>query len=307
MDWMLSVRSYIKVVEEGSFSGAAYQLNTTGSAISKRVNWLEERVGVQLLKRTTRSIEQTEAGQLFYQRSRLQLDQWQSLVDEARSINQTPAGLLKIGATIAVGSKFIVKYLDEFLRAYPKIKVQLLTTLPGQMPESNVDVFISRELEQLNTHSYKSISLFENHAEFFASPGYLEKYGKPETISDLENHNMLIWGERPIREVKLSTGNRITLRGNFATTNPEALFYGAKYGMGILLASRKMLDDLIETGELVPVLPDITADHRSVHAYYPTLDYEHTRTQVFIKYLKEKLNNEQLHSVSDQEHSASDK
>jgi DNA-binding transcriptional LysR family regulator len=72
---------------------------------------------------------------MFYQRSRLQLDQWQSLVDEARSINQTPAGLLKIGATIAVGSKFIVKYLDEFLRVYPKIKVQLLTTLPGQMPE----------------------------------------------------------------------------------------------------------------------------------------------------------------------------
>ncbi|WP_028865438.1 LysR family transcriptional regulator [Psychromonas aquimarina] len=292
MDWMLCVRSFIKVVEEGSFNGAAYQLNTSGSAVSKRVNWLEERVGVQLLKRTTRSIDQTEAGQLFYQRSRLQLDQWQSLVDEARSIHQTPAGILKIGATIAVGSKFIVKYLDDFLRAYPKIKVQLLTTLPGQMPENYVDVFISRELEQLNSHSYKSVSLFENHAEFFASPSYLQKYGVPGTTCDLEHHNMLIWGERPVREVKLSTGKRITLRGNFATTNPEALFYGAKCGMGILLASRRMLQDVIESGELVQVLPEITADHRSVCAYYPTLEYEHTRTQVFIKYLKEKLHSE---------------
>ena len=173
---MLCVQSYIKVVEEGSFSQAAYQLNTSGSAISKRINWLETRVGVQLLQRTTRSILQTEAGILFYQRSRLQLDQWQSLVDEARSINQTPAGILKIGATIAIGSKFIVKYLDEFLRTYPQIKVQLLATLPGQMPEQNVDVFISRELEKLNTHSYKAISLFKSHSEFFASPSYVTIY-----------------------------------------------------------------------------------------------------------------------------------
>ncbi|KXO10876.1 Transcriptional regulator [Moritella sp. JT01] len=297
MDWIICVRSYIKVVEEGSFNGAAYQLNTTGSAISKRINWLEEKVGVQLLKRTTRSLDQTEAGQLFYQRSRLQLDQWMSLVDEARSINQTPTGILKIGATTAVGSKFIIKYLNDFLLMYPKIKIQLLTTSPGQMPETYVDVFISRDLEQLNSHNYKAIELFKNDAKFFASPDYIEKYGKPETVHDLESHNMLIWGERPIRDVKLSTGNRITLRGNFATTNPEALFYGAKCGMGILLASQKMLEDLIEEGELVQVLPDVTVDHGAVCAYYPTLDYEHTRTQLFIKYLKERIRSQELNSV----------
>lgn len=66
MDWIESVKSYIKVVEEGSFNAAAYQLNTSGSAISKRINWLEERVGVQLLTRTTRSVHQTEAGLLFF-------------------------------------------------------------------------------------------------------------------------------------------------------------------------------------------------------------------------------------------------
>lgn len=289
MDWILCVRSYIKVIEEGNFNRAAYQLNTSGSAISKRINQLEEKVGVQLLKRTTRTIEQTEEGRLFYQRSRLQLDQWQSLIDETRSINQTPAGILKIGATIAVGSKFLVKYLDEFLRTYPKIKIQLITTIPGQVPETNVDVFISRELEKLNTHSFKAIPLYKNHAEFFASPDYLEKYGTPSKISDLDEHNFLIWGEQPIREVKLATGKRIILRGNFATTNPEALFYGAKCGMGIILASRIIVEDEIDSGRLVQILPDITANHRSVYAYYPTLNYEHTRTQLFIKYLKEKL------------------
>ncbi|OCH22901.1 LysR family transcriptional regulator [Aliivibrio logei] len=289
MDWIESVRSYIKVVEEGSFNAAAFQLNTSGSAISKRINWLEDRVGVQLLTRTTRSVHQTEAGILFYQRARLQLDQWQYLVDETRAINQTPTGLLRIGATLTVGSKFIIKYLDDFLTTYPKIKVQLITTLPGQIPDTNVDVFISRELEQLNTFSYKHTPLFQHHSEFFASKAYIEKNGTPENLDDLNNHNILIWGERPVREIKLSDGKRIRLRGNFATTNPDALFHAAKRGMGILFASRQMLIEDINLGELIPILPGYTADHISVNAYYPALTYEHTRTQLFIKYLKNKL------------------
>ena len=289
MDWIECVRSYIKVVEEGSFNAAAFQMNTSGSAISKRINWLEDRVGVQLLTRTTRSVHQTEAGILFYQRARLQLDQWQHLVDETRAINQTPTGLLKIGATLAVGSKFIIKYLDEFLATYPKIKVQLITTLPGQVPESNIDVFISRELEQLNTFSYKSTPLFEHHSGFFASKEYIKKHGMPNNVDELKHHNMLIWGERPVREIKLANGKRVTLRGNFATTNPEALFHAAKRGMGILLASKQMLIDDIDSGNLIAVLPEMTTDHILVNAYYPTLDYEHTRTQLFIRYLKSKL------------------
>ncbi|MDD9156327.1 LysR family transcriptional regulator [Aliivibrio sp. S4TY2] len=289
MDWIECVRSYIKVVEEGSFNAAAFQMNTSGSAISKRINWLEDRVGVQLLTRTTRSVHQTEAGVLFYQRARLQLDQWQYLVDETRAINQTPTGLLRIGATLAVGSKFIIKYLDEFLATYPKIKVQLITTLPGQVPESNIDVFISRELEQLNTFSYKSTPLFEHHSGFFASKTYIETHGMPKDLEDLKRHNMLIWGERPVREVKLANGKRVTLRGNFSTTNPEALFHAAKRGMGVLLANKQMIIDDIDSGNLITVLPEMSTDPVSVNAYYPTLDYEHTRTQLFIRYLKSKL------------------
>lgn len=74
MDWIQSVNSYIRVVEEGSFNAAARKLNTTSSAISKRIQWLEDKIGVQLLKRTTRSISQTEAGALFYERAKVQLD-----------------------------------------------------------------------------------------------------------------------------------------------------------------------------------------------------------------------------------------
>lgn len=154
MDWIQSIRSYVMVVEEGSFNGAARRMSTTSSAVSKRIHWLEERVGVQLLKRTTRSVTQTEAGAVFYKRMKQSLDSFQSIIDETRSVNESPVGLLKIGATLAVGSKFLLHYIDGFLQRYPDIRIQLTTTIPGQLPEMKLDLFISRELEQFNSFEF---------------------------------------------------------------------------------------------------------------------------------------------------------
>ncbi|WP_159737344.1 LysR family transcriptional regulator [Vibrio atypicus] len=289
MDWLQSVQSYIRVVDEGSFNGAARKMNTTSSAISKRIHWLEERIGVQLLKRTTRTVTQTEAGALFYQRAKVQLEGWQSIVDETRSVSQSPAGLLKIGATLAVGSKFLVQYLNDFLQMYPDIRIQLITTTPGQLPELSLDLFISRELEQLNSLSFKATPLFEHKAGFYASPAYLETYGEPANVEELAQHNALVWGEKTHREIKLTNGQRLALSGNFATTNPEALFHAAKNNMGVLVTNDVMIKEDLKNGTLKRILPDITADEATVYAYYPKLDYQHTRTKLFLDYLKQRL------------------
>lgn len=293
MDWIQSVQSYIRVVDEGSFNGAARKLNTTSSAISKRIHWLEERIGAQLLKRTTRSVTQTEAGALFYERAKVQLDGWQSIVDETRSVSETPVGLLKIGATLAVGSKFLVQYLNDFLKMYPDIRIQLITTTPGQLPALSLDLFISREIEQLNSLSFKATPLFEHKAGFYASPDYIKQHGEPENTDQLSQHNMLNWGERTQREYTLTNGRKLSLNGNFATTNPEALFYAAKSGMGILLSNDVMIKEELRVGTLKRILPSITADEALVYAYYPKLDYQHTRTKLFLDYLKARLSKEQ--------------
>lgn len=289
MDWIQSVRTYLKVVEEHSFNGAARKLNTTSSAVSKRIHWLEERIGTQLLKRTTRSVTQTEAGALFYQRAKDQLDGWQSVIDETRSVNQTPVGLLRIGATLAVGSKFVVQYINDFLLAYPDIRIQLTTISSGELPELSLDIVISKELEQINSLSFIATPLYEYKAGFYVSKSYTERFGIPNSIEELQQHNVLIWGERPQREIKLSQGQRIMLSGNFFTTNPEALFYAAKHGLGVLLASDVIIKDELQQGILQRVLPEITADESMFYAYYPKLDYKHTRTHLFLDYLKAKL------------------
>ncbi|MFC5079426.1 HTH-type transcriptional regulator DmlR [Vibrio thalassae] len=289
MDWMSCINTYIRVVEEGSFNGAARRLNTTSSAVSKRIHWLEDRIGVQLLKRTTRSVTQTEAGALFYQRSKDSLDRFQSIIDETRSVNETPAGLLKIGATVAVGSKFLVQYLNDFLTQYPDIRIQLTTTIPGQLPDTNLDVFISRELDSFNSLSMRQTPLFEQRIGFYAAPCYIAEFGAPQSIDELRKHNILIWGERPQREYRISKTQRVLLSGNFATTNPEALFYAAKSGMGVLISNDIMIKEDVKAGALVRVLPEIQTMDSTVYAYYPKLDYEHTRTKLFLDYIKMRL------------------
>ncbi|KOO10130.1 LysR family transcriptional regulator, partial [Vibrio xuii] len=82
--------------------------------------------------------------------------------------------------------------------------------------------------------------------------------------------------------------------GNFTTTNPEALFYAAKSGMGVLITNDFMIKDELKAGTLKRILPDITADEATVYAYYPKLDYQHTRTKLFLDYLKERLAQEHI-------------
>ncbi|MCX9627214.1 LysR family transcriptional regulator, partial [Vibrio cholerae] len=88
---------------------------------------------------------------------------------------------------------------------------------------------------------------------------------------------------------KTAQGKRLTLTGNFATTNPEALFYAGKAGMGIIVTGHIMIKEELKQGNLVRLLPDVTIDQATVYAYYPKLEYQHTRTQLFLDHLKQKL------------------
>ncbi|GAL11698.1 transcriptional regulator LysR family [Vibrio astriarenae] len=179
--------------------------------------------------------------------------------------------------------------MQDFLELYPDIQVQLTTTTPGQLPEMNLDVFISRELEQLNSLSVKQIPLLERKIAFYAAPSYIKKHGTPTCVEELADHNVLIWGEKPEREYRVSNSKRITVSGNFSTTNPEALFYAGKSGMGIMIVSEFMIEPEVESGQLIRLLPDIMAEELTIYAYYPNLDREHTRTKLFIDYLKARL------------------
>ncbi|MGF1738439.1 LysR family transcriptional regulator [Photobacterium satsumensis] len=291
MDWITCTKSFVTVVDQGSLAQAATKLNTSSSALSKRLAWLEKQLGVQLLKRTTRSLTMTDAGRLFYQRSARLLDDWHQMLAETTSTYGEVSGVLRIGAPLAVGSRLLVHYLAEFIEAYPNIQVELHTITPGQLPDLNLDVFISKELTDFNSSSYIATRLFNFRHGFYAAPSYLE--GKPliESPEQLAQHNCLMFGTHGHEQEHLFENDiRLRLKGNFTTQNPEALVAAAVAGMGLILAGENTVKRELSKGLLVPVLPELKQPISSAYAYYPKLDYNHVKTKLFIDFIKAKSN-----------------
>ncbi|WEM42582.1 LysR family transcriptional regulator [Photobacterium sp. DA100] len=291
MDWITCTKSFVTVVDQGSLAQAATKLNTSSSALSKRLAWLEKQLGVQLLKRTTRSLTMTDAGRLFYQRSARLLDDWHQMLAETTSTYGEVSGVLRIGAPLAVGSRLLVNYLAEFIEVYPNIQVELHTITPGQLPDLNLDVFISKELTDFNSSSYIATKLFNFRHGFYAAPSYLE--GKPliDSPDQLAQHNCLMFGTHGHEQEHLFENEvRVRLKGNFTTQNPEALVAAAVAGMGIILAGENTVKRELSKGLLVPVLPELRQPVSSAYAYYPKLDYNHVKTKLFIDFIKAKSN-----------------
>lgn len=291
MDWITCTNSFVMVVNQGSLAQAANKLNTSSSALSKRLSWLEKQLGVQLLKRTTRSLTMTDAGKLFYQRSARLLDDWHQLLAETTSTYGEVSGVLRIGAPLATGSRLLVHYLAEFIKAYPKIQVELHTVTPGQLPDLNLDVFISKALTDFNSSSYIATRLFDFQPGFYAAPSYLEGRPAIEVPEQLAEHNCLLFGTHGHEQEHVFENNlRLRLTGNFTTQNPEALVAAAVAGMGIILIGENTVRRELSKGLLVPVLSQLKQPVSSAYAYYPKLDYNHVKTKLFIDFIKAKAN-----------------
>jgi len=289
LDLQSSTESFLLVVDKGSFAAAASYLGTTSSAISKRIQWLEQQVGATLLKRTTRSMTLTEAGQLYYQRSQKLMEEWHSLIDETGSVGSHAVGVLRVGAPLGLGSRVLIYFIEEFLRLYPKIRIELYTVHPKQLPDHNIDVFLSAQLEGYDTLSYIGKPLYDYSFRFFASPGYLASHEPVAAPEDIEGHNCLLYREYGHSEEReFAGGIKLKLSGNFVTRNPEALINGAVAGMGILLASDLMISRETTKGLLQPVLPELSTEVRQVYAYYPKLGFESTKTRLFIDFIRQK-------------------
>ncbi|WP_413112652.1 LysR family transcriptional regulator [Thaumasiovibrio sp. DFM-14] len=289
MDWMTCTKTFVTVVDNGTLAKAATVLNTTSSALSKRLAWLEQQLGVQLLKRTTRSLKLTDAGELFYIKSQRLLQEWNQLIAETNSTFGEVSGVFRIGAPLAVGSRFLVSYLAEFMAMHPKLNVELHTITPGELPDLNLDIFISRELADFNSSSYIAKKLYDFQASFFASPHYLAQHPEITSTSDLIEHNFLLFGlARFEQQHDFENDIRLKLKSNFTSPNPEALIGAAVSGMGILLVGKKHIHRELDKGLLVPVLPEIKKPTQATYAYYPKLDYNHTKTRLFLEFIQEK-------------------
>lgn len=288
MDFLNDMALYVEVVKAMSFRRAAEATGVPNSTLSRRINALEKAIGLRLLHRTTRKIELTEAGQIYYERCRRIVDEARLAHEQLGEMLAQPSGLLRASLPVDFASIFLAPLIAEFADRYPGIRFEFdltprrvdLVAEPfdvairmGEPPDSNL---IARLLTRLPGRLY-------------ASPHYLERSGEPTHPSDLARHECLGFPKNDVwtlhnggEAVEVNIGGRYVL-------NSVGLFRRlATLDQGIILLPEEVVAEDLESGRLKHILPQWQGAPVPVYALTETRLLP-AKTQRFIEFLRERL------------------
>ena len=276
-----------QVVEQGSLAAAARQMSLSPSVVSKRLAELEHKLGVQLLRRTTRRIALTEAGTNFYQQLHPLSQQWQTLLDETANLGKTPRGKLSIAAPQPLLSRMILPHIMQFEQQYKEINLTLQAVAYEQLPLFDADISICRKLENFDANTTIGVRLCDYHNQLFASPTYLARHGIPKTIHALSKHRCLSYGMQQEVQWAFKGKHAVTINNSLPTNNTEVLIHAAVMGRGIVYIPKLLIAAECQRGELVPVLSQHQSELFQAWAYFQKMDYMPLKLRAFVDYLKE--------------------
>ena len=193
LDWD-KLRIFHAAAEAGSFTHAAEALRLSQSAISRQVSALEQDVGVALFNRHARGLVLTEQGEMLYQTAHEVLMKLESVKVQLTETTEKPSGKLRITTTVGLGQGWLTDKVQEFLALYPDMQVQLILDneeLDVNMRHADCAIRL-REPQQSDLIQRK---LFTVHMHVYAAPSYINRYGEPQSIEDLDHHKIITFGE----------------------------------------------------------------------------------------------------------------
>jgi DNA-binding transcriptional LysR family regulator len=284
------MQTFIRIAELGSMSAVAKEQGTSQPTISKQLAALEERLGVALLQRTTRSLSLTEAGASYYEAARRILDEVETLEGNVGQLSRSPAGTLVITAPNALGQLYLDAQIIAFQQLYPSLTVHLQQNDRFvDLVEEGVDVGI--RVGPLDDSSLVARKLGVSRRVTAASPEYLARHGEPKTPQDLKNHNCILYSylatgsEWHFRSTKGEMKVRVqgTLRTNSAFAIQRALLAHIGIGAPPIWSVKEDL----RAGRLVPILTDYAQIPADIHAVYPSSRHVTTKVRLFVDFLKD--------------------
>ncbi len=291
MDSVAGMRILMRVVESGSFSAAARRLGVAPSSVSRQISELEEDLGARLFARTTRNLNLTEAGQLYYERATSIIND----VDEAKlALSQlgSPSGILRITVPSGIGRELVASAVPAFLDKYPAIKIVLsMTDQMLDIVDAGIDVAI--RVGRLQDSSFKARKIGESKRVVCASPEYLKKAGIPRTPADLERHNCVTWRDHPGHNTWAFRGpdgvSKVQVSGSFFAKSADALVAATVAGLGLSLLPDWNMGIELRQQQLCAVLTDYEASPAASPIYAVHAHQRHVppKIRVFIDFLIE--------------------
>ncbi len=278
---------FSSVVDEGSFSAAALKLGLSKASVSREVAALEQRLGAQLLRRTTRRMSLTEVGEAFLTRCRRVVEEAEAAELSVSRLQAAPRGEIRIAAPMSFGHLQLAPRMGRFLARYPNVHVDLdLTDRRIDLVREKFD--LSVRISQPREQSYVMRRLSSLRALVCATPAYLDSRGTPETPSDLENHNCLGYASPP-ETWNFVGAKQVRTRGNLNADNGDALRRAALEDLGIVYLPTFLIGDDIRAGRFVPLLVEFTDIETDVFAVYPESRHLSPKVRAMIDWLVEEL------------------
>jgi DNA-binding transcriptional LysR family regulator len=280
---------FARVVEAGSFSGAAQRLNVSKSVVSKHVADLERAIGAQLLVRTTRNITVTEAGREFYGRCAQMLDIAEQAELAASKLQSEPRGTLRIVVPVSFGVMQVARMLPAFLASHRKLCVELvLTNRPVNLVEEGFDASIVIRGELPPGMVARRLATVKQR--LCAAPSYIDARGLPASPSGLRDHDCLVFANSASHRTwtfRSSDGSALSVpvTGTLQVNNYNALRVSACGGAGVVLLPDYVVDADIEEGCLVELLRGWKAPDTEINMVYPPGRNVAPKIRAFVDFL----------------------
>ena len=283
---------FVQVVENGSFSRAAKQLSMANSAVSRVVKRLEEKLGVNLINRTTRQLRLTEEGLQYFRRVQKILQDMAAAEAEMLAVHEVPQGILRVDSAMPMVLHLLVPLAAKFNERYPHIQLSLVSS-EGYINLIERKVDIALRAGELDDSGLRARHLFDSHFRVIASPDYLAKHGTPQSTEALANHQCLGFTEPSSLNtwtVLDAQGNPYKISPHFTASSGEILRSLCLSGCGIACLSDFLVDNDIAEGKLIPLFSNhITDETLPFNAVYYSDKAVNLRLRVFLDFLAEKL------------------
>lgn len=294
MDQAFAMRVFVQVVDEGSFSKAAPGVGITQSSASRYISALEAELGVQLLHRSTRKLNLTEAGQIYYERSLQIINDMDEANLAVRRLNAVPSGILRVTAPSDFGRSYIAPYLAEFYELYPEIIIGLsLSDSVDDVIGAGFDLAI--RFGNLKDTSLIAKRLASSRSIVCAHPAYLKRYNTPQAPNDLATHNCLTYrtthGTNIWHFERDGKSFAAEASGSLYADSGSTLRAAAVAGLGIIQLPSWVVAPEIESGNLVPILQDydLIPNSSPIHAVFAHKLHLAPKVTVFMEFLKDRF------------------
>jgi len=292
MDRLSAMEALVRVIETGSFSGAARQLRIGQPAVSKAVAQIEQRLGVRLLLRTTHGLSPTESGQSYYEHAKRVLEEAEEADLAARGAGASLSGRLRFCAAVTFARLHVMPHLPAFLEQHPALDVDVvLDDRNVDLVEEGIDVAL--RMGPLTDSTFTGRKIGQGRRLVLGTPSYFARHGEPGSPTDLAGYQAVVYDRRgggaawTFRRGAAETA--VTLKGRVRTTAAEGVREAVFSDLGLAVSSEWMFTPELRSGQVRAVLEDWSLPAIDLWAVFPTGRQASAKARAFAAFIEERF------------------